>query len=333
MSGLPQPHFMLIYRGVDISGDLDPMTTSVTYSDKLHGETDEIEVTVHDKDGRWKGSWYPEHGDTMDLTIFDGRGGRLRCGSFELDEPEAGGNRGGGDTMTIRGLAAPVTQPLRTGNTRAYDKKALAAIVDEVAGRNDLSVEGRIKNLFFERVTQRRERDLEFLTRLGEETGHYVAVRGKRLIVTEHGSIDGQDAAFAIFHGDRALSDYRFRIQSAETYSKAKASYFDQNKKETTTHEETDPKVKTGDTLKISGERMESKAHAEARAKSELHMKNREAFNGSVEMVGTVKLVAGACVNLVGFGRYDRKAVVESSSHTLTRGGYTSSGELKDARA
>ncbi len=36
------------------------MTTSVTYTDQAHGQADEIDVTVQDKDGRWKGEWKPE---------------------------------------------------------------------------------------------------------------------------------------------------------------------------------------------------------------------------------------------------------------------------------
>ncbi|MDZ7822963.1 MAG: hypothetical protein U5K75_02255 [Ahrensia sp.] len=81
-SGLPAPYFRLIYQGTDISGDMDPMTTAINYVDNLHGKADEIDVTVQDKDGRWKGSWKPEPGDTMDLTIYDGAGGVLPCGTF-----------------------------------------------------------------------------------------------------------------------------------------------------------------------------------------------------------------------------------------------------------
>jgi phage protein D len=101
----------------------------------------------------------------MSLVMHDGRGGVLPCGTFEMDEPDAEGDRGG-DRMTIRGLAAPIGKPLRTQKTRAFEKQSLRAIVGKVAGEAGLSLEGDIAALRFERVTQRRERDLEFLTRL-----------------------------------------------------------------------------------------------------------------------------------------------------------------------
>lgn len=330
-SGLPKPYFKLVYRGVDISGDLDPMTTSIRYEDKVHGEADAIDVTVQDKDGRWKGSWKPEAGDTMDLTIFDGAGGILPCGVFEMDEPAPAGGRGG-DFMTISGVAVPITKALRTQKTKAFEKQNLSAIVREVAGSSGLSLEGQIDDLFFERVTQRRERDLEFLLRMAEETGHYFNVRDKKLIFTNFKSVDGRAPALVLFDGDRQIIDYNFKFKTEGTYSKGKAAYLDQNKKKKTEHEETDSNIKTGDTLKISGERMESKAHAAARVKSEMHFANRRSFSGSVSTVGNVRLISGNLVELKGYGQYSGKRLVDSASHEMTRGGYISTGELVDAR-
>ncbi|PHR19300.1 MAG: late control protein D [Hoeflea sp.] len=328
---LHKPHFSLIYKGVDISSELDPMTLSIDYTDNGHGEADEISVKVQDKDGRWQGSWKPEPGDLMSLTILDGSGGVLPCGDFEMDEPETSGSRSG-DEMTIRGLAAPITKALRTENTKAFEDKNLSAIVREVLSQNGLSHEGQVDDLMFKRVTQRRERDLEFLKRLAEDTGHYFTVKGTRGVFTSIKSIDGQPHALTVFRGDRSLLDYSLKHVTAETYSKAKVSYLDQDKKETTRHEEADAKIKTGDVLKIAGERVESASHAKALAKSRLHFKNRNRLSGSISMVGNVRLVAGVTVGLVGFGQYSGKALVKSSTHSMSRSGYTSKGDLVDAR-
>lgn len=332
MSGLPSPYFQLIYQGVDISSEIDPMTLSVTYTDNGHGEADEIDVTVQDKDRRWQGAWKPEPGDTMELTIFDAYGRTLPCGIFEMDEPETTGSRDG-DRMTIRGLAAPITQALRTEKTKAFDDKMLSAIVREVLGAAGLSHEGQIDDLFFKRVTQRRERDLEFLKRLAEDTGHYFTVKDRtRGVFTSFASIDGRAPVITVFRGDNKLLDYTLRHQTHETYAKAKVAYLDQNTKETTRHTETDPKVETGDELKIAGERVESKDHAVALAKSRLHFKNRRAVEGSITLIGDVRIVSGNPVALTGFGQYSGKVLIERSHHTMTRESHTATGELVDAR-
>ncbi|MEH6739581.1 MAG: hypothetical protein V7695_13665 [Sulfitobacter sp.] len=327
---LRSPKFQLIYRGTDISGDMDPMTTSISYTDHVHGKANEISVAVHDKDGRWKGSWKPEHGDKMQLTIFDGAGGILPCGEFEMDEPDASGSRSG-DTMTIRGMAAPITKALRTKKTRGFEFQSIRNIVEKVVSDLGLSLEGQIKDHTFARVTQRRERDLEFLKRFAEETGHYFSVRGLRATFTSLTSIDGQGPAFDIFHGDRSLIDYKFKLKSKGTFSKAKATYLSQNSGKTVAYEEVDPTVSTGDTLRISGERLENAAHAEMRAKSALHFANRKKFTGSVKLVGNTRAIAGNTANLTGFGGYSGKRLINSSNHTLSRGGYVSSAELLHA--
>lgn len=329
-----KPYFSLIYQGVDISSELDPMTTSVTYTDKAHGEIDEIDVTVQDKDGRWKSSWFPETGDTMTLTIFDGMGGVLPCGAFEMDEPEASGDRGG-DIMIIRGLAAPISKPLRTQKTRAFENQSLRQIVQKVASDNGLTVEGDIEDQNFKRVTQRRERDLEFLTRLAEDTGHYFSVRGKRVIFTSIKSVDGRAAALVISHAQIGvqLVSYRFRMQTDKTYSKVKVKALDENSKEMIEAEVEDGDVKTGDTLNITGERVENAAQAKKLARSRLHRKNRKSLSGSIEMVGNIACVAGVTAQVVGFGRYDGRMVVDTSTHTMSRDGYSTGAELAKAKS
>lgn len=331
LSGLSKPRFQLFYRGVDISGGLDASTTSVTYTDHLNGEADEMEIVVHDKDGLWKSAWLPEHGDTMVLMIHDGRGGILPAGVFEMDEPEASGDREG-DIMTVRGLAAPITKALRTEETKAYENQTTEQIVQAVAGDLGLKVEGKINPLFHKRVTRRRSRALEFLKRFGRETGHYVNLRGEVLVFTCFASIDGLPPARIVALNDGALIDYSCRFQSTDTYSKGKASYLDEQSAKPNEYEEDDPRVKTGDTLRITGERLETVGHAEARVKSELHHANRLRFSGSFSLVGAADLVAGNTVELVGFGKYSGKRVIESSTHTIDRDGYETTVELVDAR-
>lgn len=327
------PYFSLVYQGVDISSELDPMTTSITYTDNHHGKVDEIDVTVQDKDGRWKGPWKPEPGDTMVLTIFDGAGGILPCGTFEMDEPEASGDRGG-DIMTMRGLAAPISKPLRTQKTRAFENQSLRAIVAKVTGENGLSLEGQIDNLTFKRVTQRRERDLEFLTRVAQDTGHYFTVRGQRAIFTSIKSVDGRAAALTVSHAQLGvyLISYRLKEQTAETYSKAKVTAAHEDDKRMIEAEEEDSNVKTGDMLRISGERIESQANAKALARSRMHFKNRKRRSGSISLVGDVRALAGVTVEMAGFGRYSGKYLIDRSTHNMSRGGYTTDAELLDAR-
>lgn len=326
----------LIYRGVDISGDLSPLTTSINYTDHWHGEADEIDVTVHDKDGRWKGSWLPEHGDKMQLFLSDDGFKFVDCGVFELDEPEANGGRGG-DFMTMRGLAVPITKALRTQQTFAYENKKLEAVVKETISRAGLSLEGKIDPLFFKRITQRRETDLEFLTRLAQDTGHYFSIRGTRAIFTNYKSIDGRKPTIILhledkFRDEGPLINYTgLKFQSKETYSKASVQYSDPDTKKVVKAKKADTRVKTGDELKIRGERVENAANADALAKARLHMKNRKHKVGSFTMQGNMKALAGNTIGIEGFGKYDDTFVIDTGSQAMSRSGHITNIETSVA--
>ncbi|MCR9267469.1 MAG: hypothetical protein NXI03_07845, partial [Alphaproteobacteria bacterium] len=109
---------MLVYEGVDISADIAPFVIRVTYSDQAHGESDEIEVELEDRDHRWINGWYPAKGDRITLHLgYDGQP-LMPCGDFEVDDVEW---EAPPDIVRLKGLAAGITSALRTENTIAYE--------------------------------------------------------------------------------------------------------------------------------------------------------------------------------------------------------------------
>lgn len=321
----------LEYRGVDITGDLDPLTTSVSYTDKLHGEADEIEVAVQDRDGRWRGPWCPEPGDVMRLWYGWAGEPSIFAGTFELDEPEVSVGRGG-DTMTIRGIAAPITKSLRTERSADYEDKSVEEIASEVAGRAGLKVSGTFNDTRWRIKRQRRMRDLEFLARLGEDTDHYVSVRGDEI---QFHPVDAIDAAepievFTIHHPDFVA--FRGRFETKDTASKAEVTHLHDEEKRLVKAEIKDDRVRTGDVLRIV-ERVEDEAQAELLAKGRLHQTNRNRRNGTLTLVGRPTIVAGTVIALgLDLGKWAGRYAVDASKHTLTRGPYPTVLTLKEAR-
>lgn len=89
MSGpveVPVPQARIIYEGKDISADISPYLLSVGYTDRLSGESDELELRLEDTDGRWRGDWYPGKGDSLTVSIGYAGQEPVSCGSFEIDE-------------------------------------------------------------------------------------------------------------------------------------------------------------------------------------------------------------------------------------------------------
>jgi len=332
MVTVPKPVLRLVINGRDVTADLDPHVLDFAYEDKLHGEADEIEVTLRDDLGLWRGAWRPEHGDLCEAWIGYLGGPMMPCGQFEVDEPEASGDRAGGDVLTFRALSAKPSSALRTKRTEAYEDQGLADIAGKVAARNGMSVSGTIDDIRFKRVTQRRERDLEFLTRLAEDTGHYFTAKGAHCVFTSRASVAGAEPVrtFSLAAGT-GITRWRLAEPTHRTFSKARVQYLDPDRKQLVTVEADDLRVKTGDTLTID-ERIEDEAHARRLAQSRLDAANAEGRTGSLDLVGDPLLVSGQVIALgTGFGKYAGRWLIASARHRVSRGGYTTAIEIKGA--
>lgn len=323
-----RPAFKLLYRGVDIADELAPHLIACTYTDEIEGKSDEIDVSVQDKDGIWRGAWCPELGDTLELSIAKDKAGPfIPCGTFELDEPNGNIARGG-DTFAFRGQAAPISKSLRTKKTRGYESQNLKQVAEKVAGEHGLTLVGTPPNVQFERVTQRRKRDLAFLAKLASDYGAYFSVRGKQLIFMPRKDVHARAPVRVIDVSDPDLISASFKKGSHKTYSKAKATYYDGKNKKTIDVSIEDKAVKNGDTLRID-DRTENEGQAKARAQSELDKQNLKKKTATIEFVGDPLLCAGQTIMLgPGWGKWAGKYVIQSSRHILTRKGYTLTMEL-----
>ncbi|ELF7958769.1 phage protein D [Salmonella enterica] len=327
---VPQPAYRLVYNQKDITHDVSVYVTSVTYTDKLSGESDEIQVDLEDSEGRWRDAWYPGKGDT--LTLYMGCvGENLReCGTFSVDEIELSGPP---DNVSLRGLATSVTAALRTKNSRGFENTTLAAIAQRIAGKHHLQLQGQIEPLTLDRVTQYDETDLAFLKRLAGDYGYMVKVTHTHIIFS---SLDALREAASVFTFTRRdISRYSVRDTINRIYKGAKHRSQNSRTKQVVTYQADGGESTTtvsaatrghstsADTLTLSG-RTGNQGTAARRTRAALNLKNQYQKVATLSMEGNVRLRAGHNVTLTGFGASDGKWLTGSVRHSMTRsGGYT----------
>lgn len=341
LAKVPHPVFVLSYEQKNITSDITPYVRSVTYTDYLSGQSDELEVELEDADGRWVRHWYPGKGDTLSLKIGYEAAPLLPCGAFEIDEIEFAQPPA---TVSIRGLATGVKKSVRTRVGRAYENTTLAAIAQRIAKRNKLTLTGKIRDIRIDRVTQYQERDVEFLTRLAREYGYAFKIVGSKLVFTELASLRDGDAVLTLTATD--LISIRLRDKIKDVYQEAKVKYHDPKTKKlvvygvkgdqvtevgqtTASTKKQSSQATSGDTLKLST-RSGSKAAAQAKAQAALDDANLQQTAGSLTVPGNPKLVAGTTFELADCGKLSGKYLVESARHRLDRGGgYVTELEVK----
>lgn len=323
---VPEPVFVLRYNLKDITHDITAYAISITFTDKLSGESDELEVELEDSEQRWRDAWYPGMGDTLALQLgFQGKP-LTDCGGFSIDEIELSGPP---DSVSIRGRSAPVTRAMRTKSNRGFENTTLAAIAGRIARKHKLKLEGQIEPLTLERITQYGESDLAFLKRLANDYGYMVKVTPQKLIFSHLGKL--RDAPVVRTITPQEVSRWTLRDTLHEVYKGVKNKHQNSQTRtlvtfnaDNTTTTRTEKKssssgMSTSSDIINTSDRVQNDEEARAKGKAKLDRKNEYKHAGTLSLEGDLSLRAGASVMLSGFGKSDGKWLIISARHSLAR--------------
>lgn len=328
-----RPVVKVIYNGKNITEDISRFLISVSYTDKVSGESDDIDIKLDDSDGLWANSWYPQKGSTISLEIGYDNGKMLPCGTFQIDDIDLSGPP---DMITIKALSTGINHKLRTKRSYAHENKTLKDIINTVAEKYGFTVIGDIENIRIGRVTQNRESNLKFLSRLSAEYGYAFTVKGKSLVFTSVFSLEGRNKSLVIDKTD--CVSYGFRDKLIQVYNKATARSHNPNSNKTIngTYQIDDSTgnfdledAETLDTLEVRT-KTENEQQANAKSKAALHRANSLQQTATVTMPGNILAVSGNNIELTGFGNLSGIFHILSSTHSIDKsGGYLCSMEMK----
>ncbi|MEH2920318.1 phage late control D family protein [Samsonia erythrinae] len=327
ISDVLQPTFTLWYQQKDITNDIAPYVTSVTYTDSIKNESDAIEVRLDDTDGRWLDKWYPGTGDTLSLKLGYRGETLFNCGTFSIDEIEVSAPP---SEVTIRGVATSVNRALRTQSSRGFEGTTLAAIATRIAKKHQLILVGTIQSIRIDRVTQYAETDVAFLKRLASEYGYAVKVVSDQLIFSHLATLRGQEPVRQVTPTD--VTRFSLRDTISHVYKNAKTKYQKGSEKKLMVYN-VDGRVEnamksagvatSADTLKVNA-RAADASGAKIKTAAALDAHNEKQQTGSMTLMGSPQLAAGNKIELVAFGQLSGHWLIDSARHVLERGrGYT----------
>ena len=326
------PDYVIKYEGKDITGDLKYCLLSISYTDYLGGQSDELQLEFEDTDGRWIRAWYPEQGDALSLSVGDQFTGMVSWGSFEIAEIEYDHPP---SVVSIKALSTGITRANRTLQPKAYEKTTLPKIVRTIAARLKLSVTGTVADIQIERITQYQESDVEFLARLAREYGHTFKIVDKTLVFHANVELAKQEPVAVLNPAD--IKRIRLRDLIKGVPDEAVVTGYDaKNKQKRQSRRKAKPRrpnsknPTTKDTLHIVANRGESDQQMAARADAALADAQLNQVAGTIELVGNAKLVSGQVVQIKGFGKFSGKYLVKRAHHDIKKSsGYGAELEVK----
>jgi phage protein D len=324
---VPEARFVLAYQQNNITRNVSQHLISLSYTDYLTGQADNLEVELEDTEGKWRDAWYPGHGDSLTLSI-GWEGEPLRAvGRFEIDEVELNCPP---STITIHGLATGIKAALRTTEHHAYEDTTLDAVAKQIAVRQGLELIGSIEPIKLDRLTQ-QESDLTFLRNLAAEYDYAFKVTGNRMVFHAISELAKGKPVATLVLQDLSNVNLRDQIKSVpqaievkhkEPAKKKLIAYKIENGETVAVPSSVGKATTSGDTKK-SRKRSASAEESKAKAKAELAKANRERTTGSWGAMGQPNLLSGNVVTLVAAGKLGGNYLITSSQHRMTRSGYT----------
>lgn len=322
----------LVMEGVKVM-DVNKYLTSMTYTDNEEDKTDDLQIEIDDREGEWLSEWLAK-GEPKKTEVHaaiiqknwnsDGKDRVLDCGVFEVDGVDASGPPA---RVTIKGTSIPYTSTIRTQKkTKAWEKIKLSTIANEIASTNGLRCMYESSyDPIFARKEQVQQSDIVFLQGICKNMGISLKVTSKMIILFDAEAYESKPAVLTLKRGESDIVNYRFSTNLNDTaYSSCKVSYTDPNTKKTIEYTYTPKKSSkgekgTGQVLEIN-EKVKTREEARQLAMKRLRQKNKAEYQASFTLVGNTLLVAGVTVQVIGFGAFSGKYIVETAEHQVTKG-------------
>lgn len=322
----------LTFAGVDISTDINKHLLSLTYTDNEEDKTDDLQLSLDDREGVWLGNWLNTPGASKGVEISavivqknwesNGKDRVLDCGVFEIDTVDGSGPP---PKVTIKAGSIPYKSTVRTQKkTKAWENYTLSSIAKEIAGKNGLTCmfESAFDPLYT-RKEQIQESDITFLQRLCKAAGISLKVTAKIIVLFDAAAYEQKDAVRVIKRGTADVSSWSFSTSLHDaSYSKCHVSYTDPTTGKTIEYTYTPRNAdKDGQVLEVN-EKVSNREEARQLAMKRLRQKNKGEFKASFKLTGDARLVAGITVQVSGYGAFDGKYIIETATHSVSKSGY-----------
>ena len=309
------------YQGQDITKDVSRSIVSFTANDNAAYVSDDISLTLQDRERLWLEAWFPEHGDIMSVAIQtrDWRWPEdeqvLDLGSFLMDEPEYTLSP---SSITLRGTSIPRNRDFTdTERDQVWKSINLSTVAGEIANRAgmELLFDSAI-NPLVQRQDQSGTPDMEFLCGLCQRFGVAFKVTNNSIVIYDFATYEAKPPALTIYR-DSAEIQVGGRLRRNQAFTAARLKNSDKNNKKMT-YTFADPnKTELPQKLLELDESCSGQAEMQLVAKGRLREINAQEYAVALNVVGNTALVAGVTIDLADFGNFDGTYFVDKVRYTM----------------
>lgn len=289
----------ITYEGEDITTPINEYLEKFTYVDIASGESDRVQLSLHDIGKEWMDAWMPSKGDRVSCRVVlhnwasDGDTERMHCGGFELDEMSFGGRP---LSCSLGAVSIPRDEPFNVQlRTKIWEKATVRRIAEEISGRAGIRLYYEAQEIGVGIAEQNEQTDCKFLYSLCADYGLAMKVYEDKVIIFDEEKYEGRPSVCTIDEAD--MEKWEYRSTMAGTYTGAVVRYTDPND-----GEEYEVSIGGGNRILEVNENTDNIEDAERKGIAKLNNENKKAVTMCITIMADARLVASACIDVAGLG-------------------------------
>lgn len=336
----------------DITESVTKYFLSLSYTDNLTGNVDDLTISLEDRAHLWIGDWFPNTHSLLNVSIntlawnsvSEGQI-TLNLGEFEIDE--ISGNLMP-DTIQLKAVSAiaSMSTDLRgKEKSKTWENISVWGVAAEIAKNNKLELfwDSTI-NPNVEHGEQSDESDLSYLQKICKDAGLALKITGSKIIIFEESKFEEAEAKVFIrrpggtyteeiegnLYINQVVGSVSYKFKTRDIFRACHVKYKHGKKGTVIEGIYTAPDKKDNVALPtlFVKEEVSTVAEAEALAKKKLREKNADEVTVSINLPGNTNLLAGVTIMLEGWGKLDGKYLVTKAQHDMS-GAYTTRLDMR----
>lgn len=307
----------LNYEKKDVSRLLRPFMEELTYTDVATGGSDEVSVTLDNRDMRFLGKWKPLKGAALKVKVKiqnwveEKQNLHVTFGTFVTDDLSAGGPPG---RFTLKAVSAPVKGGFRaTPRTHTYKNATVQSIAKTIADRAGVKLFYDAGKINVKEKEQSKEPDSSFLLGLCEEYGLGLKIYNNKIVIFDEEQYEKRREVYVIKRRNKHVISWEWNTTLQGNYTGVRVTYTNpgDNKKH---------KAMAGRKGRILEANISAfgKRDAELKAKALLRKQNKERTTMTITAYPMAWLCATRTVRLTGFGKASGKYYIERITNTIS---------------
>lgn len=289
----------ITYEGKDITTPVNEYLKSFSYTDIASGESDRVQIDMHDVGMQWMDAWIPNKGDRMNAVLAlenwgtDGDSARMYCGEFQLDEMSF---KGRPTSVGLGAVSIPRDEPFNAEEKmKTWESVTVRQIAQEISSRAGVALYYEAEDILIETIEQNEQTDCKFLYSVCADYGLAMKVYANRIIIFDEEAYENKPCIRDI--DEKEMAGWSYKSTMAGTYTGAVVSYTDPNNEK-----EYEVVIGGGKRILRINENVDSIEDAERKGTAKLNNENKKAVSMKITMMADARVKAAACINVTGLG-------------------------------